>query len=140
MQVSRFSPRISLIEMAPRAAPHRGCPGRLALPYPYPCPVCHQLHRERAVTGRIFQPLPTQTDTTVALYIRPPRRLVRAVSRSSGRVSAWPPCPALPYPCLALFVTTDRHHCCFNIYDNMYKSFSCFCVWIKSMNMIVVTK
>jgi hypothetical protein len=25
---------------------------------PCPCPVCHQLHRERAVTGRIFQALP----------------------------------------------------------------------------------
>jgi hypothetical protein len=37
--------------MAPRAAP----PQRL--PWP-PCPVCHQLHSERAVTGRIFQALP----------------------------------------------------------------------------------
>jgi hypothetical protein len=33
------------------------------------CPVCHQLHRERAVIGRIFQALPTHTDTTVALII-----------------------------------------------------------------------
>jgi hypothetical protein len=54
MQVPRFSRRISLIEMAPRAAPHSGCPGRPALP----CPVCHQLHKERAVIGRIFQALP----------------------------------------------------------------------------------
>jgi len=30
----------------------------------------YQLHRERAVTGRIFQALPTQTDTTVALIYR----------------------------------------------------------------------
>ncbi len=63
MQVPRFSPRISLIEMAPRVAPRSGCPGRPTLP----CFVCHQLHREQAVTGRIFQALPTQTDTTVAL-------------------------------------------------------------------------
>ncbi len=66
MQVPRFSPRISLIEMAPRAAPHSGCPGR---------PVCHELHRERAGTGRIFQALPNfclhrQTDgQTVCFYI-----------------------------------------------------------------------
>ncbi len=70
MQVPWFSPRISLIEMAPRPAPRSGCPGRPALP------VCHhrqidttmfaltidQLHKERAVIGRIFQALPTQTD------------------------------------------------------------------------------
>jgi hypothetical protein len=55
MQVHRFSPRISLIEMAPRAGPHSGCPAM-------PCPVCHQLHREWAVTGRIIQFLSTQTD------------------------------------------------------------------------------
>ncbi len=29
-----------------------------------------QLHREQAVTGRIFQALPTQTDTTVALIYK----------------------------------------------------------------------
>ncbi len=59
MQVPRFSPRISLIEMAPRPAPRSGCPARPARP----CPVCH--HRERAVTGRIFQALPN-----LLLYIR----------------------------------------------------------------------
>jgi hypothetical protein len=37
---------------------------------PLPCPACHQLHREWAVTGRIFQALPTQTDTTVALIYK----------------------------------------------------------------------
>ncbi len=73
MQVPRFSPRISLIEMAPRAAPHSGCPGRPAMPCP--CPVCHQLHRERAVTGRIFQALPNfcphrQTDTMFAFIYK----------------------------------------------------------------------
>ncbi len=68
MQVPRFSPRISLIEMAPRAAPRNGCLGRPTLPLP--CLVCHQLHREWAVTGRIFQALPTQTDTTVALIYK----------------------------------------------------------------------
>ncbi len=31
MHVPRFSPRISLIEMAPRPAPRSGCPGRPAL-------------------------------------------------------------------------------------------------------------
>ncbi len=36
MQVPRFSPRISLIEMAPCAAPHSGCLGRSALPCPCP--------------------------------------------------------------------------------------------------------
>ncbi len=71
MQVPRFSPRISLIEMAPRAAPHSGCPGRPAMP----CPVCHQLHREGAVTGRIFQALPNfcphrQTDTMFAFIYK----------------------------------------------------------------------
>jgi hypothetical protein len=30
----------------------------------------YQLHREQAVTGRIFQALPTQTDTTVALIYK----------------------------------------------------------------------
>ncbi len=34
MQVPQFSPRISLIEMAPRTAPRSGCPGHLALPCP----------------------------------------------------------------------------------------------------------
>jgi hypothetical protein len=33
MQVPRFSPRIFLIEMAPRAAPRSGCPGCPTLPY-----------------------------------------------------------------------------------------------------------
>jgi hypothetical protein len=34
-------------------------PGRRALPcHALPCPVCHQLHKERAVTRRIFQALP----------------------------------------------------------------------------------
>jgi len=42
MQVPRFSPRISLIEMAPRPAPRSGYPSRPALPLP--CPVCH--HRQ----------------------------------------------------------------------------------------------
>jgi hypothetical protein len=53
--------------MAPRAA------ALAALPCPapaLPCPVCHQLHREWAVTERLFQALPTQTDTTVALIIK----------------------------------------------------------------------
>ncbi len=40
MQVLRFSPRISLIKMAPRS----GCPGRLALP-------CLSPQTDRAVDG-----------------------------------------------------------------------------------------
>jgi len=48
MQVPRFPPRISLIEMAPRPAPCSGCPGHPALP----CLVCHhrgnRLHKEWA--------------------------------------------------------------------------------------------
>jgi hypothetical protein len=73
MQVPRFSPRISLIEMAPRTAPRSGYPSRPAMPcpaLPLPYPVCHQVHRERGVTGRIFQALPTQTNTTVALIYK----------------------------------------------------------------------
>jgi len=27
-----------------------------------------------------------------------------------GGCLPWPPCPALPLPCLALFVTTDRQN------------------------------
>jgi len=54
MQVPRFSPWISLIEMASLPAPRSGCPGRPAL--------LVTTDRERAVTGRIFQALPTQTD------------------------------------------------------------------------------
>jgi len=48
----------------------------------------------------------------VCIARRPPRRLLRAASRSSGRVStlAALPCPALPY----LSPQIDRHHCCFN--------------------------
>ncbi len=45
---------------------------------------------------------------------RPPRRLMRAASRSSGRVFALAALPCLALSCL---VTTDRHHCCFNILD-----------------------
>jgi len=45
MRVPWFSPRISLIEMAPRPAPCSGCLGRLALP----CPVCH--HIQTNTTG-----------------------------------------------------------------------------------------
>ncbi len=47
MQVPRFSPRISLIEMAPRPAPRSGCPGRPALPCLSP-QTGNGLHREQA--------------------------------------------------------------------------------------------
>jgi hypothetical protein len=50
MQVPQFSPRISLIEMAPRPAPRSSCPGRPALPCP--CPVLFvTTDRERAPQG-----------------------------------------------------------------------------------------
>ncbi len=42
MQIPWFSPRIYLIEMAPRPAPRSGYPSRPALPLP--CPICH--HRQ----------------------------------------------------------------------------------------------
>jgi hypothetical protein len=39
-----------------------------------PCPVCHQLHRERAMTGRIFQALPNfcphRQTPCLLIYIR----------------------------------------------------------------------
>ncbi len=44
MQVPWFSPRISLIEMAPHPAPRSGCPGRLALP-------CLSPQTDRAIDG-----------------------------------------------------------------------------------------
>jgi hypothetical protein len=50
MQVPRFSPRISLIEMAPRPTPRSGCPGRPALPYPAPA-LFVTTDRERAPQG-----------------------------------------------------------------------------------------
>jgi len=52
MHVPRFSPRISLIEMAPRSAPRNGCPGRPALPCLSP-QTGNGLHKEWAVIGRI---------------------------------------------------------------------------------------
>ncbi len=64
MQVPRFSPRIFLIETAPRAA------------------LC--------ISGRGEQ------EENVCTARRPPRQLLRAASRSSGRVSAL---AALPCPC-----------------------------------------
>ncbi len=49
-------------------------PALAALPWPPPpYPVCHhkktELHRERAVTGGIFQALSTQIDTTTVAFI-----------------------------------------------------------------------
>jgi len=57
--------------MAPRPAPCSGCPGRPALPCLSP-QTENELHREHAVIERIFQALPTQTDTTqtiAALFV-----------------------------------------------------------------------
>jgi len=52
--------------MAPRPTPRSGCPGHPALPCLSPQTDRH--HKERAVTGRIFQALPTQTDTVALIY------------------------------------------------------------------------
>jgi len=67
MHVPRFSPRISLIEMAPRAAPRSSCPGRPAL---------HCLSPTPQGTGSDWKNLPdttqflsTQTDTTMFALI-----------------------------------------------------------------------
>jgi len=69
-----------------------------------------KLHRERAVTGRIFQALPTQTDTTTTV----------AFPGVTENDLLWAGvCPGRPaLPCLTLFVLspqTDRHHVCFYI-------------------------
>ncbi|CAK9268471.1 unnamed protein product [Sphagnum jensenii] len=50
MQVPRFSPRISLIEMTPHPAPRSCCPGRPALPYP--CLALFSSRRPRGGGGR----------------------------------------------------------------------------------------
>jgi len=52
---------------SPRPAPRSGCPSRPALPYLSP-QTRNGLHREQAVIGRIFQALPTQTDTVALIY------------------------------------------------------------------------
>jgi len=60
-----------------------------------------KLHRERAVNGKIFQALPTQTDTTTVAF-----------SGITENDLLWAGvCPGRP----ALFVTTNRHHVCFYI-------------------------
>jgi hypothetical protein len=102
----------------------RGPPQRLPWPpcpaLPLPCPVCHQLHRERAVIGRIFQALPNfcphrqtppwrdvsgrgEQEENVCTARRPPRWLLWATSTSSGRVSALValPCLTPALPCLS---------------------------------------
>jgi hypothetical protein len=62
MQVPRFSPRISLIEMAPRAAPHSGCPGRPALPLPSLSPAPQGTGSDWKNLPGTAQFLSTQTD------------------------------------------------------------------------------
>jgi len=52
------------MEMAPRVAPHSGCPGHPTLPCLSPAP------QGTGVTERIFQALLTQTDTTIALIYK----------------------------------------------------------------------
>ncbi len=102
MQVPRFSPRISLIEMAPHPAPSAAALAAPPCPTPaLPClsPQTNRHHKERAVTGRIFQTLPTQTNTTVVLIYR--------ISAPQGTCSDWKNLPGTAH--------TDRHHCCFNI-------------------------
>jgi hypothetical protein len=93
MQVPRFSPRISLIEMAPRAAPTAAALAAL----PCPCPICHQLHRERAVTGRIFQALPNFCPHRQS-PCPPPRSFPARAGPLPARSPVRPPPPARPGP------------------------------------------
>jgi len=63
-----------------------------------------KLHKERAVTGRIFQALPTQTDTTTVAFPSVTENDLLWAGVCPGR-------PALPY----LSPQTDIHHVCFYI-------------------------
>jgi len=66
-----------------------------------------KLHRERAVTGRIFQALSTQTDTTTVVFSSVTKNDLLWVGVCPGR-------PALAaLPCLSPQI--DRHHVCFYI-------------------------
>jgi hypothetical protein len=70
MQVPRFSPGISLIEMAPRAAPHSGCPGRPALPLPCLSPAPQRTGSDWKNLPGTAQFLSTQTDTMFAFIYK----------------------------------------------------------------------
>jgi hypothetical protein len=65
-----------------------------------------KLHRERAVTGRIFQALLTQTDTTTVAFPGVTENDLLWAVVCPGR-------PALPLPCLS--PKSDKHHVCFYI-------------------------
>ncbi len=74
-------------------------PPQAALPcpaLPCPCPVCHQLHRERAVTGRIFQALPNfcphRQTPCLLLYIRSKAQAKKSPAQLNPRWLPWPTC------------------------------------------------
>jgi hypothetical protein len=106
MQVPRFSPRISLIEMAPRAAPHSGCPGRPALPLPCLSPAPQGTGSDWKNLPGTAQFLSTQTEPGGGGVIPrpcwpPPRPVVRPAP-PPGPSSPVPPSPARagpPAPC-----------------------------------------
>jgi hypothetical protein len=70
MQVPRFSPRISLIEMALRATPRSSCPGRPALPPPRRLLQAASKSSERVSALAALPCLLPQTDTAVALIYK----------------------------------------------------------------------
>ncbi len=90
MQVPRFSPRISLIEMAPRAAPRSGCPGRPAL-----------LVTSSTGNGQWLEAGEESKKKTFALQEDHPDGYYEPPAGPVGGCLPWPPCPAL-------FVTTDK--------------------------------
>jgi hypothetical protein len=64
-----------------------------------------KLHKEGAVTERIFQALPTQIDTTTVAF-------PGVIENDLLWAGVCPGHPALPWPYLALFVTTDSQTPC----------------------------
>jgi hypothetical protein len=95
MQVPRFSPRISLIEMAPRAAPHSGCPGRPALPLPCLSPAPQGRGSDWKNLPGTAQFLSTQTEP-----VPPPARSFPARAPPPARAGPPPP-PGHSPPVLA---------------------------------------
>jgi hypothetical protein len=74
MQVPRFSPRISLIEMAPRLAPAAAAPAALPCPCPaLPCPVCHHRQTDTTMFALIYKMSPNHGpyEAQVELYHKP---------------------------------------------------------------------
>jgi hypothetical protein len=102
MQVPRFSPRISLIEMAPRPAPHSGCPGRPALPLPCLSPAPQGTGSDWKNLPGTAQFLSTQTEPvppSARAGPPPPGHSPPVLAPSPpGRPSGPPPGPSPPVP------------------------------------------